>query len=106
VRFPRAEGVYTLSLKERFLLAGDIEQEIDPILLARGLPRVDFLKIAHHGSWNGTPQGAILAVGRNYVASAWWIATLPGLCLFVLVLTVNLLGDQLRDRLDPRAIVR
>jgi peptide/nickel transport system permease protein len=54
-----------------------------------------------------TPSwGAILAVGRNYVASAWWIATLPGLCLFLLVLTVNLLGDRLRDRLDPRSVPR
>jgi len=54
-----------------------------------------------------TPSwGAILAVGRNYIASAWWIATLPGLCLFLLVLAVNLLGDQLRDRLDPRVVVR
>ena len=54
-----------------------------------------------------TPSwGAIMAVGRNYLASAWWIATLPGLCLFLLVLTVNLLGDQLRDRLDPRSAVR
>jgi peptide/nickel transport system permease protein len=54
-----------------------------------------------------TPSwGAIMAVGRNYLASAWWIATVPGLCLFLLVLAVNLLGDQLRDRLDPRARVR
>ena len=54
-----------------------------------------------------TPSwGAILAVGRNYIASAWWIATLPGLCLFLLVLAVNLLGDQLRDRRDPRWTVR
>jgi peptide/nickel transport system permease protein len=54
-----------------------------------------------------TPSwGAIMAVGRNYIASAWWIATLPGLCLFLLVLTVNLLGDQLRDRLDPRTVAR
>jgi competence protein ComEC len=34
----------------RFLLAGDIEQEIDPILVSRGLPHVDLLKVAHHGS--------------------------------------------------------
>lgn len=46
--------------------------------------------------------GAMLSVGRNYVATAWWIATFPGLCLFLLVLSVNLLGDQLRDRFDPR----
>ncbi len=46
--------------------------------------------------------GAMLSTGRNYVATAWWIATFPGLALFVLVLCVNLLGDDLRDRLDPR----
>lgn len=46
--------------------------------------------------------GAMLSTGRNYVATAWWIATFPGLCLFLLVLSVNLLGDELRDRLDPR----
>ena len=54
-----------------------------------------------------TPSwGGIMAVGRNYLASAWWIATLPGLCLFLVVLAVNLLGDQLRDRFDPRSSVR
>lgn len=46
--------------------------------------------------------GAMLSSGRNYVATAWWVATLPGLCLFALVLAVNLAGDALRDRLDPR----
>lgn len=46
--------------------------------------------------------GAMLSTGRNYVATAWWVATLPGLCLFALVLAVNLTGDAVRDRLDPR----
>ena len=45
----------------------------------------------------------MMSVGRNYLNTAWWIATWPGLCLFVLVLCVNLLGDNLRDRLDPRS---
>lgn len=54
-----------------------------------------------------TPSwGSILAVGRNYVAQAWWIATLPGFCLFTLVLSINLLGDHLRDRFDPRSQAR
>jgi peptide/nickel transport system permease protein len=44
----------------------------------------------------------MLSTGRNYLETAWWIATLPGLCLFVLVLSINLLGDALRDRWDPR----
>jgi peptide/nickel transport system permease protein len=46
--------------------------------------------------------GAMMNVGRNYLNTAWWIATYPGLCLFALVLCVNLLGDHLRDRLDPQ----
>ncbi len=47
--------------------------------------------------------GSILSVGRNYMSSAWWIATLPGVCLFLLVLSINVIGDHMRDRLDPRS---
>jgi peptide/nickel transport system permease protein len=46
--------------------------------------------------------GWMLADGRNYVATAWWLATFPGLAIMVTVLAVNLLGDWLRDTLDPR----
>ncbi|MBU2957943.1 ABC transporter permease [Paracoccus sp. C2R09] len=41
--------------------------------------------------------GAMLSTGRNYVATAWWIATFPGLALFMLVLSANLIGDRLSD---------
>ncbi|HEX5632052.1 MAG TPA: efflux RND transporter periplasmic adaptor subunit [Gemmatimonadales bacterium] len=50
--------------------------------------------------------GSIMSVGRNYVGTAWWIATFPGICLFTLVLSVNICGDHLRDRFDPRSLVR
>ena len=46
--------------------------------------------------------GWMLADGRNYIATAWWLATLPGLAIMLTVLAVNLLGDWLRDTLDPR----
>ena len=46
--------------------------------------------------------GSMLSDGQQYVASAWWLATFPGFALFGLVLAVNLLGDSVRDRLDPR----
>jgi peptide/nickel transport system permease protein len=46
--------------------------------------------------------GSMLSTGRNYLATAWWIATFPGMCLFLLVLAINLIGDDLRDRFDPR----
>ena len=51
--------------------------------------------------------GSILSDGQQYIATAWWLATFPGLALFLLVLAVNLLGDAARDRLDPtkRAVV-
>jgi peptide/nickel transport system permease protein len=45
--------------------------------------------------------GTMLAEGQQYVATAWWLATFPGLALFGLVLAVNMLGDTVRDRLDP-----
>jgi peptide/nickel transport system permease protein len=48
----------------------------------------------------------MLSDGQQYVASAWWLATFPGLALFGLVLAVNLLGDAVRDRLDPTRQVR
>jgi competence protein ComEC len=55
----------------RFLLMGDVEQGIDPTLLARGLPRVDVLKIAHHGSRTATTQAFVDAVRpRIAIASA------------------------------------
>jgi len=46
--------------------------------------------------------GWMLSDGRNYLATAWWLATLPGLTIMLTVLAVNLLGDWLRDTLDPR----
>jgi peptide/nickel transport system permease protein len=50
-----------------------------------------------------TPSwGASLADGRNYLLIAWWPATLPGLAIMITVLGINLIGDGLRDRLDPR----
>ena len=47
--------------------------------------------------------GSIMSVGRQYVERAWWLTVFPGACLFVLVLSVNLFGDWLRDRVDPRS---
>lgn len=45
--------------------------------------------------------GSMLADGRDYVVVAWWIAALPGLALVITALTFNVLGDGLRDALDP-----
>src|SRR5215471_18153516 len=46
--------------------------------------------------------GSMLNIAKNYVDNAPWMAVWPGLCIFLLVLSFNLLGDGLRDALDPR----
>jgi peptide/nickel transport system permease protein len=45
--------------------------------------------------------GNMLNDGRDYMMTAWWLATLPGLAIFAVVVTLNVLGDWLRDVLDP-----
>jgi len=50
--------------------------------------------------------GSIMSAGRQYVERAWWLTVFPGLGLFTLVVCVNVLGDWLRDRLDPRSASR
>jgi peptide/nickel transport system permease protein len=46
--------------------------------------------------------GADLSAGREWVRTAWWMSTFPGLAIMIVILAVNLLGDGLRDALDPR----
>jgi len=52
-----------------------------------------------HPSW-----GLIIANGRNYLSTAWWISTIPGVALSVVILAVGLFGDQLNDYLNPKAV--
>ena len=44
----------------------------------------------------------MVADGREYLADAWWIALFPGVCIFLVVMALNFLGDWMRDRFDPR----
>jgi len=50
-----------------------------------------------HPTW-----GQMIALGRDFVSVAWWLATFPGLAILLSVLAINLVGDRLRDALDPR----
>ena len=55
------------------------------------------------GAQPPTPEwGAMLTVGRQFMRQAWWVTAFPGLAIMITVLGINLLGDGLRDALDPR----
>jgi peptide/nickel transport system permease protein len=67
------------------------------ILIAAGLSYIGL------GAQPPTPEwGAMLSGARQYLRDAWWTAVFPGLAITVVILGVNLLGDGLRDALDPR----
>jgi peptide/nickel transport system permease protein len=46
--------------------------------------------------------GTMLSTGQKHIATAWWLATFPGMVIMLTILSVNLVGDALRDALDPR----
>ena len=46
--------------------------------------------------------GQMIALGRDYINVAWWLSTFPGIAILLTVLAINLLGDCVRDLLDPR----
>jgi len=54
------------------------------------------------GTTDAMPSwGLIIANGRNYVDTAWWISAMPGIALALVMIAIGVLGDTLRDRLDP-----
>jgi len=56
------------------------------------------------GSGRAYPTwGQMISLGRDFVTVAWWLPTLPGFAILLTVLAINLVGDRLRDALDPRA---
>jgi len=73
-----------------FSVARTIIAEASLSFLGLGIP-------APAPSW-----GSMLDEGRNYITTAWWLALFPGLAILLLVLGINLVGDWLRDALDPR----
>jgi len=55
------------------------------------------------GAQPPTPEwGTMLADAREFITRAWWVVTLPGLAILITVLAINLMGDGLRDALDPK----
>ena len=128
VQFARIVRADVLSLREREFVAGArargnrslrlllrhvLPNALTPIIVVATLELAFMIIYESALSFLGlgvqppTPTwGWMLSDGRNYVATAWWLATFPGLAIMLTVLAVNLLGDWLRDTLDPRLRVQ
>jgi ABC-type dipeptide/oligopeptide/nickel transport system permease subunit len=75
---------------------------ISSVLVARMIILESFLSFLGLGVQPPTPSwGGMLGEGKDYMLLRWWLATFPGLAIFVTTLLINLLGDGLRDWLDP-----
>ncbi|HNB35180.1 MAG TPA: ABC transporter permease [Anaerolineales bacterium] len=118
-----ARGV-TISLKERYfveaaqaigvsdtviILRHILPNTISPILvqatvdLGTVILAMGGLAFLGLGTQPPSPDwGLMVSEGRTYILDQWWIATFPGLAIFVVVLAFNLVGDTLRDIFDPR----
>jgi len=100
----------SLAFKTKRILIKHILPNLLPSILvlatvevARAIIRESLLSFLGLGIQPPTPSwGKMLAEGRDYMLIQWWIAAFPGLAIFLAALGINLLGDALRDVLDPR----
>jgi peptide/nickel transport system permease protein len=122
--YARLSRTVTQSLRDRpFVEAARVFGVREPIILARHVLRNSLTPIVVQATVDlGTvilavgalafiglavqppspDWGLMVAEGRTTVLSEWWISTFPGLAIFSVVLGFNLLGDAVRDALDPR----
>ena len=101
----RVCGVPTRIILVRHLLPNVIAPVIVAATLGTGTAILAAASLSFLGLGSQPPSpewGRMLSEGRGYLRDQWWISTFPGLTIMLTVLAMNLLGDGLRDALDPR----
>ncbi len=105
VALARVAGVSHAKILVRHILPNIVNSVIVIATLQLGVVIIFEASLSFLGLGVQPPQvawGSMLADGRQYVRTAWWISVFPGLAIMSVVLSINLLGDWLRDRLDPK----
>ena len=101
----RAVGAGHLRIMFRHILPNVIAPVIVMSTMSIGFAIITESSLAFIGLGPKPPQatlGTLVADGRSYIATAWWISTLSGLAIMLIVMGFTLLGDGLRDLSDPR----
>jgi ABC-type dipeptide/oligopeptide/nickel transport system permease subunit len=105
VEAARAVGVGPLRLLWRHLLPNTFSSIVvmSTLQVAQAILQEAALSFLGLGTGATYPTwGQMIALGRDFVSVAWWMPTFPGLAILVTVLAINVVGDRLRDALDPR----
>jgi peptide/nickel transport system permease protein len=105
VEAARAIGCRDALVLGRYILPNVVAPIIVTATLGMGTAILSAAALSFLGLGSQPPEpewGRMLSEGRDYLREAWWISTFPGLGIMLTVLAMNLLGDGLRDVLDPR----
>ena len=100
----RATGASGARIVVRHLLPNVVPVIVISATLRVGLAILTEAGLSFLGLGVQPPQpswGNIIADGREYLATAWWVSLFPGVCVFLAVMAFNLVGDGLRDAFDP-----
>ena len=105
VEAARGMGASSMRIILRHLLPNTFSSIIvmSTLQVAQAILQEAALSFLGVGTGSAYPTwGQMIALGRDFVSVAWWLPTFPGLAILVTVLAINLVGDRLRDALDPR----
>ena len=101
----RVAGAGTLRLMFKTILPNCLASLIVQATLAFSAAILDAAALGFlgQGAQPPTPEwGTMLAEAREFISRAWWVVTFPGLAILITVIAINLMGDGLRDALDPK----
>ena len=105
VEAARAMGVTSTRMLLRHILPNTFSSIIvmSTLQVAQAILQEAALSFLGVGTGSAYPTwGQMISLGRDFVTVAWWLPTFPGLAILITVLSINLVGDRLRDALDPR----
>jgi peptide/nickel transport system permease protein len=109
VEAARALGVSNVGIMWRHILPNALSPIVIEMSLDMGYAVLDIAALSFIGLGAQPPSpewGAMIVAGRDYLRTAWWTCAFPGIALTLVVLGFNLVGDGLRDVLDPRSVER
>lgn len=106
VEAARALGVSNTGIMWRHILPNALSPIIVELSMDMGYAVLDISALSYIGLGAQPPSpewGAMIVAGRDYLRTAWWVCAFPGIALSLTVLGFNVVGDGLRDVLDPRS---